>query len=63
MGLTGLGDHPPKPLEGRTQRAVTAIPDVCPKCRRGGMMEFDGRMVWCRGVRGGCGWTGALVTA
>lgn len=42
----------------------TAWPETCPKCKKEiSLVRNEGnRELWCTGLRGGCGWTGYLVT-
>jgi hypothetical protein len=70
MGLTRLGEIPPRPIAGVVQRQVRVDPDRplaeqlparCDKCGNP-RLALAGREVQCRGVMGGCGRTWYLVS-
>lgn len=69
MGLTHLGEGPPRPIAGVVQRHVLVdpayplglqLPLRCDKCGNP-RLELDGREVGCRARQGGCGRTWYLV--
>ena len=69
MGLTRLGEVPPRPIGGVVQRRILIDPDRplgpqlparCDKCGNQ-VLEVNGREVYCRGAWGGCGRTWYLV--
>lgn len=47
--------------DGTIRHTLDHLPSRCPKCSGTAALMFDGVMIRCCGVRGGCGGTWVLV--
>ena len=50
MGLLGLGDGPPQRIQGVSQRATSATPVICDKCRSRALFDdlTEPRRIFCQ---------------